>query len=298
MTDLMNINAPLDMASMPAETQKNLQNLQVQVQTLEMCRQLGQYYSRTAMVPKQYQGKQEDSAVAIQWGMEIGLQPLQALQNIACINGSPSLWGDAVIALVKGSGVCEYIHTDWDDATSTATVTTRRKGEQQEESRSYSLEDAKKAGLAGRQTYQQHAKRMIQARARSHVLRDVYADILKGFQIREVLEEDQKVMEKDITPKSNALAAIAAVKAEPEPVPQTPESTPKKAEKPVNSKAKAKSPKATKGRSFAELESAMRAVTTIADLDLIGKEIGESDLKEDFKDELRDIFMSRKAELA
>lgn len=194
--------------------QDQIEMLQAHVQTLEMCRQLGSHYAHTAMVPKAYQGKPEDAAVAIQWGMEIGLQPLQSLQNIACINGTPSLWGDSLIALVKTSGVCEYISTDWDPETQTATVSTKRRGEP-EESRSYSWTDAERAGLTGRDTYKRHPQRMITARARSHVLRDVYADLLKGFQVREIAEEDQKSREKDITdaahqPKTKQIAADPA----------------------------------------------------------------------------------------
>ncbi|NVO08257.1 MAG: hypothetical protein HXX19_20995, partial [Rhodoferax sp.] len=49
----------------------------------------------SSMVPKDYVGKPGNCLVAIQWGMEIGLKPLQAMQNIAVINGRPSLWGDA-----------------------------------------------------------------------------------------------------------------------------------------------------------------------------------------------------------
>ena len=194
--------------------QDQIEMLQAHVQTLEMCRQLGSHYAHTAMVPKAYQGKPEDAAVAIQWGMEIGLQPLQSLQNIACINGTPSLWGDSLIALVKTSGVCKYISTEWDPETQTATVSTQRVGEP-EESRSYSWTDAERAGLTGRDTYKRHPQRMITARARSHVLRDVYADLLKGFQVREIIEEDQKAREKDITdaahrPKPKQIAADPA----------------------------------------------------------------------------------------
>ena len=193
---------------------KKLQALQEQVQTLELCRQLGNHYAHTDMVPKQYQGKPESAAVAIQWGIEIGLQPLQALQNIAVISGVPALWGDALIAIIKGSGCCEYIRSEFDDTTMTAHVATKRKGEP-EEVRSFSLDDAKKAGLLNRQTYQQHPKRMLNARARSHVLRDVYADLLKGFQVREIVEEDHPI-EKDITPKtsSDTLKALVSKPSE------------------------------------------------------------------------------------
>ena len=284
MNELMNMTG----AEMMPEMKNKLNALQVQVQTLEMCRQLGAHYSSTLMVPKQYQGKPEDAAVAIQWGLEIGLQPLQSLQNIACIQGSPSLWGDALIAIVKGSGKCEYISTHWDDETQTATCVTKRKGEP-EESRSYSMADAKAAGLAGRQTYQQHAKRMISARARSHVLRDVYADLLKGFQIREIVEEDHKE-EKDITPKSKTLEALSALSADkPEP----------KSEAKAEAKSKAKAEPTEEQMSlFAGFMERFNTVQDLETLNKIGKEIGASGLPDKLKNELKAEFKVIKADLS
>ena len=37
--------------------------------------------SKSGLVPKDYQGKPANCFVAIQWGMECGLAPLQALQS-------------------------------------------------------------------------------------------------------------------------------------------------------------------------------------------------------------------------
>ena len=59
----------------------------------------------SSMVPKAYQGKPMDVLVCVQWGAEIGLAPMQALQNIAVINGKPSVYGDAAMALVQTGAV-------------------------------------------------------------------------------------------------------------------------------------------------------------------------------------------------
>lgn len=50
----------------------------------------------------------EAIAVAIQMGLEVGLSPMQAIQSIAVINGRPGIFGDAALALVRGSGLCDY----------------------------------------------------------------------------------------------------------------------------------------------------------------------------------------------
>ena len=279
-----------------AEMSKNLQTLQMQVQTLELCRQLGNHYSQTGMVPKQYQGKPEDSAVAIQWGMEIGLQPLQSLQNIAVINGSPALWGDALIAIIKGSGQCEYIRSEFDDESMTAIVSTKRKGEPSE-SRSFSMADAKAAGLSGRQTYQQHPKRMLNARARSHVLRDVYADLLRGFQVREIVEEDHKT-EKDITPKkSEALKALLS-KPEPKPEPVIEPVAPKVKQPEPSVKPDNKEPEASNPAGVEAMTALIEDCKSADDLALLGTDIKESPrLNKTEKAGLRKLFIAKKASL-
>ena len=72
--------------------------------------------TNSGLAPKGFEKKPNDAFIAIQWGAEVGLKPLQALQNIAVINGRPSLWGDAVIAIVRSSPLCEYVKES-DDGT-------------------------------------------------------------------------------------------------------------------------------------------------------------------------------------
>ena len=118
-------------------------------QSLNEAMELANMLANSNLVPKSYQGKPGDVLVACQWGSEIGLKPLQALQNIAVINNVPAVWGDALVALVRGSGLCEYIDQEWDPQTQTATCRVKRKGEP-EQVRTFSEEDARIAGHLGR----------------------------------------------------------------------------------------------------------------------------------------------------
>jgi hypothetical protein len=134
-------------------------------------------------VPKDYKGKPGNCLVAMQWGAEVGLKALQAMQNIAVINGRPALWGDAVIALVRGSPLCEWIIETEDANSSTCRV--KRRGEP-EQSRTFTDEDAKAAGLLGKQgPWTQYRRRMRQMRARAFALRDVFPDVLRGLPVAE-----------------------------------------------------------------------------------------------------------------
>jgi hypothetical protein len=137
------------------------------------------------MVPRDFKGKPGNCLVAMQWGSEVGLKALQALQNIAVINGRPALWGDAVIALVRGSPLCEFV-IETDDG-STATCRVKRRGEP-EQAKTFGMDDAKTAGLLGKAgPWTQYPKRMRQMRARAFALRDVFPDVLRGMAVAEEL---------------------------------------------------------------------------------------------------------------
>lgn len=151
--------------------------------------QLAKELAKSDIVPSSYKGKPENILVAIGMGQEVGLNPFQALQSVAVINGRPSLWGDAVIGIVQQSGVSEYIEELYDAKTQTATCRTKRKNDPIEVVRSFSMVDAKTAGLLSKDNWKNYPVRMLQMRARSWALRDKYADLLKGIRIREE-EED------------------------------------------------------------------------------------------------------------
>lgn len=164
-------------------TQPKTAGFDLSPQTFEQALTFSQYLADSDMVPKDFKGKPGNCLVAIQWGMEIGLKPLQAMQNIAVINGRPSLWGDAVIALARNSQVCEYIIEEDDGRMATCKV--KRRGEP-EQFRTFSMDDAKLAGLLGKQgPWTQYPKRMRQMRARAFAIRDVFPDVLKGLPIAE-----------------------------------------------------------------------------------------------------------------
>ena len=135
------------------------------------------------LVPKDFKGKPGNCLIAMQWGAELGLKPLQALSNIAVVNGRAALWGDAVIALVRSSPLCEYVKES--DDGHTATCRAKRRGEV-EHVTTFSMDDAKQAGLANKQgPWSQYPRRMRQMRARAFALRDVFPDVLRGMPVAE-----------------------------------------------------------------------------------------------------------------
>ncbi len=160
------------------------------------------------LVPKDFRGKPGNCLIAMQWGAEVNLGALQSVQNIAVINGRPSMWGDALIALVRSSPLCESI-IETDDG-HTATCRVKRRGEP-EQVRTFSAEDAKQAGLQGKQgPWQQYPKRMRQMRARAFALRDVFPDVLKGIPMAEELQDTPAERHMGMVDEVTPAAATAA----------------------------------------------------------------------------------------
>jgi hypothetical protein len=181
--------------------------------------------SESSMVPRAYQGKPQDIMVCVQWGYELGLAPMQALQNIAVINGKPSVYGDAMAALVQASPVCEGIdeHIEGDGTTNPVAICVAKRKGRNPVIAKFSVEDAKRAGLWGKQgPWTQYPKRMLQMRARGFALRDAFPDVLKGLISAEEAEdyptESNGKPIKDITPMPANPLDLIAPPAEPEPV--------------------------------------------------------------------------------
>lgn len=180
------MNAPTKATETTAIATVAQQPFDLSPRTFEQALQFSDYLADSDMVPKDFKGKPGNCLIAMQWGAEIGLKPLQAMQNLAIINGRPSLWGDAVIALVRASPLCEYVIEE--DDGHTATCRTKRRGAPHEQVEKFSVDDAKQAGLLGKQgPWTQYPKRMRKMRARAFLLRDVYADVLRGLPIAEEL---------------------------------------------------------------------------------------------------------------
>jgi len=155
-------------------------------------------------------------AVAIQMGLEVGLSPMAALQNIAVINGRPSIWGDAQLAVCRATGELEAFE-EWyesggnkaarnpqnfgDDASAVCRV--KRRGYPAVE-QVFSVADAKRAGLWGKQgPWTQYPARMLRFRARSFALRDQFSDALKGLMSAEEVQDipaDPVEKAKNVTP--------------------------------------------------------------------------------------------------
>jgi hypothetical protein len=174
--------------------------------TFEEAYRFANFIASSSMIPREFQNNPANVLIAIQLGMELGVPPMQALQNIAVINGRPAIWGDLIPAIVYQSKLCEQFDEIGNDKEATCTV--KRKG-MPPIKRTFTWEDAKRAGLADKDTYKKFPARMLQMRARGYAVRDAFADVLKGVHLREELEDLEP---RDVTPIATPKALAAQPK--------------------------------------------------------------------------------------
>ena len=154
------------------------------LQTFDDAMRFSTMVAKSDFAPKDFKGKPEACLLAIQHGSEVGLSPMQSLQSIAVINGRPTIWGDAALALVQSSPVCEYVreYTEGDGDNLTAVCEAKRRGYPAPTVSRFSMADAKRAGLAGKSgPWSQYPARMLALRARGFALRNAFADALRGL---------------------------------------------------------------------------------------------------------------------
>ena len=164
----------------------------MQVGTLSDAIRCSELIAKSSFCPQGLAGKPGDVLVALQMGQELGLKPMQALQNIAVINGRPSLWGDAMLAVCRQAHDFEYIEERFDEATMTATCKVKRMQEP-EVVQTFSKKDAESARLWGKAgPWTSYPKRMLQMRARGFALRDAFPDTLRGIIIKEEADDFPK----------------------------------------------------------------------------------------------------------
>jgi hypothetical protein len=174
--------------------------------------QFSQIAAKSKLVPPEYRGQPESIMLAVQLGSELGLSPMQSIQNIAVIGSRPTVWGDAMLALVLAHPDCEDVVESTENGTAVCTV--KRRG-RAPIVRRFSTGDAKTAQLWGKTgPWSTYPDRMLQMRARGFALRDAFPDVLKGLitaeEARDIPPHNGPTLEAVVEPTPEPVRAAAA----------------------------------------------------------------------------------------
>lgn len=119
-------------------------------------------------------------------GRELGLPPMTSLRSIHLVEGRVTLAADTQLALMARAGVT-YQWTA-DGRSGTAQLRLQRPG-MQPHVQTYTLDDAKQAGLAGKDNWRKHTAAMLRARCVSGAAKAYAPDILAGVYTPDEAEE-------------------------------------------------------------------------------------------------------------
>ena len=203
--DLERKPATVDYEDAPEEIREHLDTIESDGRTLqvdlvganpefqkyEIAKRVAHTLANSNLVPDEYRGRPNDCFVALNMGAELGMEPFQAIQSIAVIEGKPCLYGDGLIGVVRASPKCKWIEETMSEDGKSATCRTLRDGDPNPIERTYTWDDAVLAGITSKYNWKKHPKRMLQMRARAYCLRDAYPDLLKGLGVVEEMRDHE-----------------------------------------------------------------------------------------------------------
>lgn len=211
------------MSNLPQEQQKKeieIVDGDIKVRSLEDLHRFSKSLFMSGMLPKSYDTPEKVMA-GIQFAKELNLPPLNALKNIAIVNGSPSIFGDLPLAIVTASGKLEkidefsidkeyqkicYENKNLGAKIFASVCIIKRKGGE-EKSFSYTIMDADSNPNSRNQVWKSYFPVMMKRKARSLALKDIFPDVLFGAAIAEY--------DHDVIPVSAEVIDTTSIKERP-----------------------------------------------------------------------------------
>lgn len=132
---------------------------------------------RSGMLPKTVRSTEAAIAI-IQTGRELQLNPMEAFRMVHVIEGVPTVSPRCKLALIQRSGLlAQYRVVDGDGW---AECTMRRRGLPDPVTVRFTLEDAKAAGIAGKDNWRKWPRNMLRWRAIGYVADQLFSDVTGG----------------------------------------------------------------------------------------------------------------------
>ena len=129
----------------------------------------------------------EDACTRILTGKDLGLSPMQSMRVVYVVEGRTCLDASFMHALCLQSPACEKFECVEESDTS-VTYAVKRKN-QSEQRVTWTIEDAKRAGLANKGNWAKYPRQMLHARCKADAARRVFSDCLLGLKSIEELRD-------------------------------------------------------------------------------------------------------------
>lgn len=160
-------------------------------------------------------GKQDNAIAKVIAGMELGVGPMASIRGFHMIKGKPSLSGELVATLIKRSGRYDFRSKVEADR---ATVTIYDRGEALDPV-TFTMDDAKTAGLTGNENYKKYGPDMLFNRAVVRAARRHCPEVIGGAVYLESDEAEAQLAGEDEAPSApeQPHADVDSTATEPEP---------------------------------------------------------------------------------
>lgn len=157
--------------------------------SLDECSSIAKQLAASSLLPAALRNKVPEVMMTIMAGAELGIPPITALRSIYVIEGRTVLSADLMVAAAMRSPACLYFRQVEASDTS-VTWETHRKGDDKPATCTWTIQQAKNAGLyPTKSNWQCFPRQMLSARAKSELARNVYADVLSGCYSKEEHED-------------------------------------------------------------------------------------------------------------
>jgi len=167
---------------------------------------MAKYIGSSGLCPKDFANEPQKILVAAAMGAKLGLDVFASMAGIAVINGRPSIWGDVMRSLILAHPHCTDLQETFEGEGDTLTavcIITRK--DMSPYKATFSVQDAKDAGLWGRNTWKNFSKDMLVNRAFGRAARRRFADALNGFHVAEELK-DAEIVAKPVVDEAPKLS--------------------------------------------------------------------------------------------
>jgi len=166
------------------EKNNNQTNQQIQAiqedegKTLDVVLRKAEILLKSGMLPKELNTK-EKVAVLIMKAKELNMPALEAISHLYVVNQKVAIDSSGMLALILRSGLAKKIQFGGDGTSAWCEM--ERKDGVISFKYTFTIEDARRAGLLNKESWQKYTKELLVARAISGCARKVFPDVVGGL---------------------------------------------------------------------------------------------------------------------
>lgn len=173
------------------------------------------------MLPPQYRGKPGAVVLIDAWARQRDIDTLTAMQNVSFVQGRPVVDATMQRAMAERAGYALRVEPGDEGATVTVFKGAERLGAE-----TFTVEDARRAGLLTKDSWKKYLRNMLVARATTNALRFFAPDVLLGVSDPDEIDDPISTLTPSPTQAPEAAPEVVDAEVIDTPTPSEPEPEP------------------------------------------------------------------------